>query len=136
MYGSCECKNIEVQWKTIDYSSVPRACQCDYCRAKSAAYVSKSASAVDVVIHNPGLHRIVTHGTGTAQFHECGYCGTLVFVSCEIDGIIYGVLNAACLDNKFGFAKPVAMDFSNQPVAERLLRRQQNWCYPVNIRFQ
>ncbi len=131
--GSCRCNNIQVLWHTVDYSVVPRACQCEYCLAKGAAYVCKSGTAVDVRIHKEQLHRISTHGSKTARFHECGNCGVLVFVSAQIDGDTYGVLNAGCIKNSIGFAAPVKMDFSEQTAEQKRDRWRQNWCYPVTV---
>jgi hypothetical protein len=133
MRGSCSCNNIKVLWHTVDYSVVPRACQCEYCRAQGAAYVSKSGTAVEVSIHKAGLHRIVTHGSGVARFHECGNCGELVFVTTDIDGEIYGALNATCLENKLGFSTQVKADYSDDTAAQKQERWRQNWCHPVRI---
>lgn len=133
MRGSCKCGNIQVVWRTVDYSVVPRKCLCPYCKSKDAAYVSKSGSLVQVSIHNPDLHNIARHGSGTAEFHECGYCHALVLVTAAIEGDVYGALNANCLENKQGFSPAVDTDFSNQGAAEKLQRWRQNWCHPVQI---
>lgn len=135
MRGHCRCNNFRVMWRTTDFSIVPRACQCDYCRAKDAAYVSKSGTAVEIHIHNKRQHSIVTHGSQLAEFHECGACGDLVLVTAHIDGETYGVLNARCLDNKAGFAAAVAIDYSGDTAEEKQLRWRQNWCAPVQIHF-
>ena len=131
--GSCECKNIEVVWHTIDHSLVPRACQCGYCRSKEAAYVTKSGTRFEVVIHNEKLHTEVRHGSETAVFHECSYCGQVVFVTAEIDGELFGALNANQLSNKYGFAESVKLNFSAQSVAQKRERWRENWCHPVLI---
>jgi hypothetical protein len=136
MRGSCSCNNIEVVWHTVDYSVVPRACQCDYCRAKGAVYASKSGTAMEVLIHKVDLHRIITHGSGVARFHECGNCTELVFVTADIDGEMYGALNAACLKNKLGFSGAVVADYSGDSAAERRERWRQHWCHPVRITFR
>ncbi len=133
MRGHCKCNNIEVVWRTLDFSVVPRACQCEYCLAKGAAYVSKFGTAVEVLIHKDRLHSIIAHGSGTARFHECGNCGDLVFVTAQIDGEIYGVLNALCMKNRLGFLAPVKTDFMSQTEEERRDRWRQNWCCPVTI---
>ena len=133
MFGSCHCKNIEIRWQIIDFSLVPRACQCEYCRSRSAAWVSKSGSRFVASIRNGDLHRVVTHGSGNAHFHECTHCGDPVFVTAEIDGELYGVLNANCLYNPQGFGTPVATDFGSQSPGEKLERWRSNWCYPVHI---
>ncbi len=131
--GSCRCNNIEVLWHTVDYSIVPRACQCEYCLAKGAAYVCKSGTAVDVCIHKEPLHRISMHGSKTARFHECGHCGDVVFVTADIDGDVYGVLNALCMKNKLGFSAAVPTDYSAEAAETKRDRWRQNWCHPVTI---
>ncbi|MFT4615454.1 MAG: hypothetical protein ACI9NT_002608 [Bacteroidia bacterium] len=131
--GHCPCRNFELVWQTVDLSLVPRACQCEYCRGKGAAYVSKSGSAFTVQIHQPEMHNVVRHGSGTAMFHECGGCGAVVFVTAEIEGLTYGALNAACINNTRGFGSPVTVDFSAQDAADKVSRWQQNWCCPVTL---
>jgi hypothetical protein len=133
MRGRCSCNNIEVLWHTVDYSVVPRACQCDYCLAKNAAYVSKSGTTVEVFIHKRDQHRITTQGSGVARFHECGNCGELVLVTADIDGEIYGALNATCLSNKLGFSPPVLVDYTGDTAVRKRERWRQHWCHPVRI---
>lgn len=135
MHGHCRCNNIQLVWRTMDYSVVPRACQCSYCLAKGAAYVSKSGTTVEVRIHNKRLHAIITHGSQLAEFHECGACADLVLVTAHIDGESYGALNARCMDNKPGFAAAVAIDCSGHTAEQKRLRWRQNWCSPVRIQF-
>jgi hypothetical protein len=136
MRGSCKCNNIEIVWHTVDYSVVSRKCQCQYCVEKNAAYVSKSGSRIDIRIHNEKMHKSVQHGTNSAQFHECGNCGELVFVTVDIEGDIFGALNANCLQNKQGFSAPVVTNFSSQKAEERIERWRRNWCHPVHIASQ
>lgn len=131
--GGCHCNNIRVTWRTTDYSVVPRACQCDYCRAKGAEYVSKTGTAVELRIRDRAQHAIVRHGSHSAGFHECRYCGAVVIVTALIDGELYGALNAHCLDNRFGFAPAVPIDYAGQGAAQKLERWRQNWCAPVRI---
>jgi hypothetical protein len=133
MRGNCRCNNIEVVWRTVDFSIVPRACQCDYCRAKGAAYVSKTGTAIDMRINNTSRYRIVARGSGGAAFHECDSCGELVLVTTEIDGELYGALNANCMDNRLGFPPAVDVDYAGQTVAQKLERWRRNWCRPVRI---
>ena len=52
LQGSCRCNNISLAWKNLDFSLVPRQCGCDYCSAKLASYVSKSGTAVAVLIRS------------------------------------------------------------------------------------
>lgn len=132
--GSCKCNNIEVTWHTLDYSLVPRACQCDYCFSKSAEYVTKSGTKIEVSIRNEKLHRKIQQGSNSAVFHECSNCDQLIFVTSNIDGDIYGALNAHHLNNKHGFSVSVKANFSAQTAEQKKERWRQNWCHPVHIK--
>jgi hypothetical protein len=131
--GGCDCNNIEISWHTVDYGLVPRACQCDYCLSKAAAYVTKAGTGFDASIRNEKLHSQVRHGSNSAVFHECANCNQVIFVTSEIDGELYGALNANHLINKFGFSAPVKLNFSSQTVEQKRERWRQNWCQPVLI---
>ncbi|MFA5548521.1 MAG: hypothetical protein WDA10_08285 [Porticoccaceae bacterium] len=131
MRGGCRCGNIQLDWRSVDLSIVPRACACDFCRTRSVLWVGKAGTEVRVLIRMARHHRVLTQGTGTARFHECGHCDTLVLASCGIDGLCHGVLNANCLVNPAGFAAPVPLVLADEPLAERLERRRRNWCCPV-----
>ena len=128
MYGCCPCKNIEIHWQLVDLSLVPRACQCSYCLSRHSACVSKAGTHFSVTIHNEAYHRVRTNGFETAQFHECSVCDRLVFVTSEIEKVLYGAISVYCLHNKQGFAEPVNVSFAGESLTERLARRQQNWC--------
>jgi hypothetical protein len=80
------------------------------------------------------MHYVHQQGSGTAAFHECTNCHDLVAVTANIEGETYCALNSNCLTNPHGFSPAVEMTLFNQPVAQKLERWRQNWCYPVNIR--
>jgi hypothetical protein len=132
--GGCQCGNLQVVWKTVDYSVAPRACQCEYCRRHGAAYVSKAGTAFSAHIARPAQYRVVHHGSGMAQFHECSHCGELVFVTAQLNGDCYGALNAACLGNPLGFAEPVCVQLAAQTPEQKTQRWLETWCRPVRIR--
>lgn len=132
--GGCDCNNIQINWRNIDYSVVPRACQCDYCLARAAAYVAKSGTRFDASIRNESLHREIQHGSHCAVFHECAKCDQLVFVTAEIDGELYGALNANHLNNKLEFSAAVQRNFSAQTAEQKRERWHQNWCDAVLMR--
>lgn len=131
--GNCACNNIKVTWHVVDYSLVPRACQCDYCLSKSAAYVTKPATKFEVLIHNEKFHKKIQHGSNSAVFHECSNCNQVIFVTVEIEHLLYGALNANHLNNKFGFSNSVNANFSSQTAEEKQERWRKNWCCPVLI---
>jgi hypothetical protein len=133
LYGGCSCNNIAVIWHTVDYSLVPRACQCDYCQSKSAAYVSKSGTRFEAKIRKEHFHHKAQHGSNSAVFHECSNCDQVVFVTVAIEGELYGALNANLLNNRLGFSSPVETNVSDQTAEQKLDRWRQNWCCPVVI---
>lgn len=131
--GGCDCNNIEVTWYADDDNIVPRACQCDYCLSKSAAYATKSGTKLEIVIRNENQHKEVRHGSASAVFHECVTCDQIVFVTSIIEGELYGALNANHLDNKSRFSASVKYNFSSQTGKQKRERWRQNWCHPVLI---
>jgi len=134
--GGCDCSNIQITWHTVDCNLVPRACQCNYCSATLAAYVTKSGTKIVASIRNEELHKEVQHGSNSAIFHECTNCDQVVFVTSKIEGELYGALNANHLNNKFGFSASVKANFSSQTVEQKRERWRQNWCHPVLITSQ
>lgn len=135
VYSSCRCKNIEIDWQLTDRSLIPRSCQCSYCVSKGAAYISKSGSKFSVKIHNKKLHNTLQHGSRYAIFHECGHCDSLVFVTAEINGDLYGVINSKYVRSDFPLAESIKTNFEDQAPETKLLRWRQNWCCPVSIAF-
>lgn len=132
--GSCQCKNIQIEWSLVDTSLVPRACQCSYCREKKAAYISKSGTRVEVSIAKPELHTIHLQGDEIAQFHECGNCEDLVFVSATIDNHDYCAVNVHTLDKADLFPNEINADFTQFSKEQSLALWKQNWCDLETIR--
>ena len=132
-YGSCECKNIEIYWEVENLTLTPRACQCGYCMSMGAAYISKSGSTFEANIRTDACYHKVQHGSRNAIFHECTNCHIVVFVTAEMDGTVYGVLNANCLVNQAGLSTPITTNFGTESGAQKQQRWRQNWCQPVLI---
>ncbi len=128
---SCQCKNIEVDWNTVNSAIVARKCGCQYCIEKDADYVSDADSQVSFKINNPQQHKSVQQGTNTADFHECTNCG-LVLVTCEIEGVVYAVLNAKVLALKNYSLNQTLNDLTNESIDLRLARRQKTWIKVCN----
>ena len=118
----------------MSHNLIPRACQCDYCASKAAAYVTQSGTKFDVLIHSEKLHKKIQHGSSSAVFHECGNCDQVIFVTAEINGELYGALNANHLNNKLGFSTRVEVDFSSQTAIQKQERWRKNWCHPVLVK--
>ena len=133
MRGACRCGNMAFLWRNLDFSLVPRACTCGYCRAQDAAWLSKSGTALHVTVRNSGLHQVKKQGSGQARFHECTHCGQVVWVGARIGEDSYGALNLACLRDRARFPAPRPVELTELGTQEKLLRWQQNWCCPVTV---
>jgi hypothetical protein len=135
IYASCDCKNIEVFWCVGDLELVPRACQCEYFRSKSAAYVSQPNTKFEATVRNVESHKQIQHGSYSAIFHECSICEQVVFVTAEMDGHRFGALNADRFIDQSVVSAPVKMDFRSQSGKDKRERWRQNWCRPVQVRI-
>ena len=133
MRGGCPCGNVQFLWRNVDFSLVPRACNCDYCSGRGAAWLSKSRTALEVSVRNTRLQRFAEQGSMQARFHECTHCDTVVWVGTRIDGEIYGAVNLACLRDSERFIPPRPVVLTELTAEEKLSRWQQNWCCPVTI---
>ena len=133
MKKHCRCGNIEIEWDTSIKDLTARLCSCEYCTNMGAEYVSDASSAVKFKINNESNHRVVNHGTSTADFHECTNCG-LALVTAQIESYSYAVLNSKVLGISIGAVNFIPNDFSGESVTERSSRRKNNWCrvYPAH----
>ncbi len=128
--GACKCGNIRLSWDVEECTCVPRACQCDYCLPRSAAYVTEANTRVEVSIADASSHAVARHGANLADFHECTSCGDVVIATVLIDGTLYGAINSGILTGA-ELPDAVALNFSSQSAEQKLKRWQETWCSPV-----
>ena len=133
--GGCRCGNIRFALAWPDGARIPaRACQCDWCTARGATWTSHPDARLDVEIADPDQVSLVRFGTGTADFHVCRSCDDAVFVTCEIDGRTYAVVNVGM----FKDVDPALLDRSESDVEgetldARLARRRARWIGDVRV---
>ena len=73
-------------------------------------------------------------GTETASFIVCARCGVAPFVTSEIEGATYAVVNVNTfdgVDRSLIHAQPASFD--GEEVAARLERRRRNWIADVTL---
>jgi len=134
--GGCHCGNIsyELDWAG-DAQAIPaRACGCTFCVKHGGVWTSHPGSALRVAIRDPALVPGYRFGTRTATFHVCAACGVVPFVSSEIEGRRYAVVNVHAFEN----VEPSALrssraDFDGEGTKDRLARRQRHWIADVRI---
>lgn len=105
---------------------VPRACDCRFCRAHGAAWISHPAGRL--AIHESGSRlRTYRQGSLVAQFLLCGDCGVLVAVVFEDGDKRHAAVNANCLEARDGFAPVVAASPQALSPDEKTTRWRQLW---------
>lgn len=134
--GRCHCRNISYQLDWPHNADVipSRTCSCSFCTVHGASYTSHSKARLSASIRATEEHSIYRFGTETADFHVCSTCGCVPFVTFEIDGQIYAVVNTKTFgsigDHQL---EESTADFGDENVSVRLARRKKFWIPNVYI---
>lgn len=73
-------------------------------------------------------------GTETAEFYVCSVCGTVPFVTSDIDDVRYAVVNVTTFDNvDISTLSSSPTNFDDEDTGTRLDRRKRNWISNVRI---
>ena len=137
IHGGCHCGNIhfELEWPTDTLRIAARECGCTFCQMRGGIWTSNPAARLDSVVEDDEHVSLYRFGTETAEFHVCAKCGVVPFVTSEIDGHLYAVVNIATFDDNESRSFDVSgTDFDGEDEASRLARRQQNWISNVSVR--
>jgi hypothetical protein len=87
-----------------------------------------------VTVRDPGLVSKYAFGTRTATFYVCSRCGSVPFVTSEIEKHLYAVVNVNVLENvDSSWLRRVSASFEGEDVESRLARRKRNWIGNVHI---
>src|SRR5688572_19722659 len=94
--GGCHCGNLVVE---VDLSSEPagyqpRACDCSFCRAHGAAWISDAKGSLVLRVKEPSERGIYRQGSEQAELVLCRRCGVLVCVLLQDGGKLFGAVNA------------------------------------------
>jgi len=136
IHGSCHCGNIQfdLDWPGDASRIAARGCGCSFCQKRGGTWTSNPDAHLSATIENANLVSPYRFGTGTAVFHVCAVCGVVPFVSSEIEGRLYAVVNIAAFDGNESRTFDVAgTDFDGEDETSRLARRQQNWIGKVTL---
>lgn len=134
--GKCHCGNIaySLDWPG-DTPDIPaRACGCSFCIKHGGVWTSNLGATLNVTVRARTASSKYAFGTKTATFHVCSRCGAVPFVSSEIEGRVYAVVNV----NTFEGVDPsllhgASANFEGEDVDSRLSRRARNWIGNVHI---
>ena len=134
--GKCHCGNIalELDWEG-DRPEIPaRACGCSFCVKHGGVWTSNPRAKLTVDVGNASLVSKYAFGTRTATFHICSRCGTVPFVTSEIAGHLYAVVNVNSLEDiDESWLRRASANFEGEDVESRLARRKRNWIADVWI---
>ncbi|SDR01254.1 Uncharacterized conserved protein [Pseudoxanthomonas sp. CF385] len=131
--GGCHCGAIALAFSTalVPANTAPRACDCSFCRAHGAAWVSDADARLSIHAHRPDrLHRY-RQGSLAAQFLLCADCGVLVAVVFEEGDRTYAAVNACCLAARDAFAPVVPASPQTLAPEEKTARWRQLWISDV-----
>lgn len=131
----CHCGNISF---SLDWAGAPeipaRACGCTFCVKHGGVWTSNPRGRLDVQVRDPAKVNKYAFGTRTATFHVCAECGSVPFVTSEIDGHPYAVVNVNMFENVApALLRRGPADFEGEDMAARLARRKKNWIADVRI---
>lgn len=112
----------------------PRACDCDFCQAHGAAYISDPDGRLAITIRDDGLTRRYRQGDAIADMLLCGRCGVLVGALFTDDAETFGTVNVGALDRTIPFgdrqaASPKLLDAEN-----KIDRWKRLWFRNVTVR--
>jgi hypothetical protein len=126
--GACHCGAIRTTFRSAKGPAElgARTCQCSFCRAHGASWISDPLGSLEVRIGGP-INRY-RFGTGTADFLICSSCGVVPAVLAEMESGLHGVVRADCLDKRDAFLAAAApSDYEGEAIEARLDRRAGRW---------
>ena len=136
IHGKCHCGNIafELDWADETPTIDARACGCTFCVKHGGVWTSNPHSTLTVSVREPTSTAEYGFGTQTATFHVCARCGVVPFVTSDIDGHRYAVVNVNTFDNVDAASlQRSGASFDGEDVDARLARRRRNWIADVRI---
>ena len=134
--GKCHCGNIAfvLEWEGDPPEIPARACGCSFCVAHGGVWTSNPGSTLAVTIGNAALVSKYAFGTRTATFHVCSRCGGVPFVTSEIAGHLYAVVNVNVLQKvDEAWLRRAPASYEGEDIESRLARRKRNWIADVRI---
>ncbi|NNF52103.1 MAG: hypothetical protein HKN59_06665, partial [Gammaproteobacteria bacterium] len=113
-----------------------RFCGCEFCVRHGGVYASHPSAALSVAVGDPEHLGRYRFATASANFCFCGTCGVLVFLTCDMGGGVYGLVNMNTLDERPAeLAAAPVMSYEGESPEARLLRRKENWIAKVKVQI-
>jgi hypothetical protein len=114
----------------------PRACDCQFCTAHGAAYLSDEKGSLSITIQNEGEISRYKQASGICDFLVCRNCGVLTNVLFQDGHDIYGSINVRSVSNHKAFSEAEKAHLVDLSDEERIQRWKRIWFPNVTIQHE
>ena len=128
--GSCHCGNLTA---TMTTEKEPRdmwlrACQCDFCRSHNMRSLADCDGKLAIRVQDESGLNVYHFGMNMVDFLICKNCGNYIGAVQQVDGRLYGIMNANLTENRGRqFGDPEIAHFEEETGEERSERRKNVW---------
>jgi len=136
IHGKCHCRNIAfvLDWPGVPSEIITRECGCSFCVKHGGVWTSNPDAKLSVTLQQIEVVSRYSFGTKTAAFYVCARCGAVPFVTSEIEGQVYAVVNVNTFEDfDSSLLRRQSANFDGEEQRSRLARRQRNWIADVHI---
>lgn len=133
--GGCHCGNLQCELVLTRPATryEPRACDCAFCAAHGAAFVSDPDGALTISVDDATALSRYRHGTRQAEFLVCARCGVFLAVCLPQDDGLRATVNARALADFGAFGGSVSASPQRLAAEDRLARWRQLWFSNVTL---
>ena len=129
--GGCHCGAISVVYKTsiAPKDTVPRACQCSFCRKHNTAAISDPEGDLTIKVSDGDKLNRYQFGLNTCDFLICRECGVYVaaFAPEQGDDSGYATLMSVTLDDQALYPLAQPTHYAGEDSEGRRERRRKVW---------
>lgn len=128
--GSCHCGNLKAKLTTEKKPDEMwlRACQCDFCRSHNMRSLSDCDGQMEMHVADGSQVNRYHFGLGMVDFLICKGCGNYIGAVQEVDGQLYGIMNANLTENRgVQFGEAEYKFYEEETGGERSARRKSFW---------
>lgn len=135
IYGGCYCGNISYAAELANSPGAytPRSCDCDFCTAHGASYISDSEGKLALQIKSEKETSRFKQGSGMVDFLICKNCGVVVGACYEEGGILYGAINSKSVRGKPAFGESISVSPKKLNDSEKVTRWKEIWFSNVEL---
>lgn len=133
--GRCRCGDvtIAVHLSGAAQTHEPRACDCDFCRARDVAYLSDPAGRLTIrVAPRGGLDR-QRQGSGQVECLSCLRCDALVAAVYTEGARTWGTANSRLLAHRERLGPDAVVSPAKLSAADKRRRWRQLWFADVRL---